>query len=223
MDLSPHALLQLFLSLPDGAIYALLGLSAFIENLFPPIPGDTITAIGAFLVGTGRLDFMGVYIATTSGSLAGFLTLFGIGAALGRRHFFEKDYRFFRAQDILRAEAWLRRYGYLMVALNRFFPGVRSAISVAGGIAGLRPSAVTLLALLSCSVWNGIWIFLGYSLGSKWETVEERLSTLMGRYNLAIVILGSLILLVTLLIRIRRRKRSSASRPADPDEDRHPS
>jgi len=223
MDLSPQALLQLFQSLPDGAIYVLLGLSAFIENLFPPIPGDTITAIGAFLVGIGRLDFMGVYIATTAGSLAGFISLFGIGAALGRRHFFEKDYRFFRARDILRAEEWFRSYGYLIVALNRFFPGVRSAISVASGIAGLRPAVVTLLALLSCSLWNGIWIFLGYSLGSQWDMVEEKFSTLMGRYNLAVAVLGLLVLLAVLLIRIRRRKRSRASRPPNADKRRHPS
>jgi membrane protein DedA with SNARE-associated domain len=35
-------------SLPDLLIYFLLGLSAFVENLVPPIPGDTITAFGAF-------------------------------------------------------------------------------------------------------------------------------------------------------------------------------
>ena len=36
-------------SLPDPLIYLALGVSAFVENVFPPIPGDTITAFGAFL------------------------------------------------------------------------------------------------------------------------------------------------------------------------------
>lgn len=207
MDLSPEALLQLFQSMPNAAIYGFLGLSAFIENVFPPIPGDTITALGAFLVGIGRLDFIGVFVATTIGSLAGFLTLFRIGAALGRRFFFERDYRFFRARDILRAEDWFRSYGYLIVALNRFLPGVRSAVSLASGLAGLRPSLVALLALLSCSVWNGIWIFLGYSVGSQWEDVHEGVSTLMGRYNVTVAVLGGLCLLALLLVRFRRRKR----------------
>ena len=207
MDLSPEALLQSFQALPGWAIYGLLGLSAFVENIVPPIPGDTITALGAFLVGIGRLDFTGVFLATTVGSLAGFLTLFAIGAALGRRFFFEKDYRFFRARDIVRAEEWFRSYGYIIVALNRFFPGVRSAVSVASGISGLRPSAVALLALLSCSVWNGIWIFLGYSLGSRWEEVEAQLSTLMRQYNLAVAVAGGVFILALILIRIRRRRR----------------
>jgi membrane protein DedA with SNARE-associated domain len=62
--------------LPDLLVYFLLALSAYVENLVPPIPGDTITAFGAFLVGTGRLDFFGVFLSTTLGSLLGFLTLF---------------------------------------------------------------------------------------------------------------------------------------------------
>ena len=37
-------------SLPDCLIYLLLGMSAFVENIFPPIPGDTIIAFGAYLL-----------------------------------------------------------------------------------------------------------------------------------------------------------------------------
>jgi len=207
MDLSPDALLQLLQSLPDGAVYLMLGLSAFVENLVPPIPGDTITAMGAFLVGTGRLGFAGVYAATTAGSLAGFLTLFAVGSLLERRFLLERDYRWFRARDILRAEEWFRRYGYLLVLLNRFLPGVRSVVSVAGGISRLRPLPVTLLALASCALWNGIWIFLGYSLGSRWELVESGISTIMHRYNTAMIILGGLFVLVLMLFRLMRKRR----------------
>ena len=42
-------------------LYLILFASAVVENLFPPIPGDTITAFGAFLVGTGRLNYFMVY------------------------------------------------------------------------------------------------------------------------------------------------------------------
>ena len=79
-------------ALPDALVYLLLGLSAYVENIFPPIPGDTITAFGAFLVGLGKLHFMGVYLATTFGSLLGFLTLFWLGRFLGRQFFMEKNY-----------------------------------------------------------------------------------------------------------------------------------
>ena len=107
-------------SLPDYLIYLLLGLSAFVENIFPPIPGDTVTAFGAILVGTQKINFLGVYLSTTIGSLFGFMSLFWIGTLLGRRFFLERDYRFFKARDIKRAEEWFRKFGYLIILLNRF-------------------------------------------------------------------------------------------------------
>ncbi len=194
-------------SLPDALIYLLLGLSAYVENICPPIPGDTITAFGAFLVGIGRLDFFGVYICTTLGSLLGFMTLFWLGLYLGRRFFMEKDYRFFKAKDIIKAEEWYRKHGYLLVAFNRFLPGIRSVISLAGGLSRLKMTGVALLALLSCAVWNLIWIMLGYMLGTKWEVFEARASAILTRYNIIVLVIVALVVLFFVLKRKYRRDR----------------
>ncbi|MFH1934561.1 MAG: DedA family protein [Pseudomonadota bacterium] len=180
-------------SLPDVLIYFFLGLGAFVENVFPPIPGDTITAFGAFLVGTKRLHFFGVYFATTLGSLAGFMSLFWVGSLLGRRFFIERDYWFFKAEDIIRAEKWFRKYGYFLVLLNRFFPGIRSVISITGGISKLKASKVAWLALISSCAWNLIWIAFGYMLGNNWETARDKMSYFLVRYNFAILILLGLV------------------------------
>lgn len=194
-------------SLPDYLIYIFLGLSAFVENVFPPIPGDTITAFGAFLVGIGRLNFFGVYISTTLGSLLGFMSLFWIGGYLGRRFFIEKDYRFFSAKDIVKAEGWFRKYGYFLIALNRFFPGIRSVISIAGGISGLNVTRVIILALLSCGVWNILWIMLGYMLGTNWDTFEAKMSGILVRYNMTILVLFVLFISIIIIRKKYRRKK----------------
>ncbi len=199
--------LNLLNSLPNTLLYFLLGLSAFVENVFPPIPGDTITAFGAFLVATQRLSFFGVYLSTTLGSLFGFMFLFWIGSLLGRRFFIEKDYRFFRARDIIRAEEWFRKYGYFLILLNRFFPGIRSVISIAGGISQLQVLRVTLLALVSSSVWNLIWISLGYSIGTNWDIVKEKIARIMFSYNLTILVLIGLVVLI-LILRMMKKKRN---------------
>ncbi len=194
-------------TLPALLLYAALGVSAFVENVFPPIPGDTITAFGAFLVGTHRLSFVWVYTATTMGSIVGFLVLFRIGTFLGRGFFLERDYRFFKANDILKAEEWFRKYGYLLIALNRFFPGIRSAIAVAGGISRLGIIRVTILAFISCSVWNLIWIWAGYSLGTNWGIVRERMSSILAHYNITVaVLLIAGVLFFFLKRRLRGRK-----------------
>ena len=195
-------------TLPNSLLYILLGLSAFVENIFPPIPGDTITAFGAFLVGTHRLDFMGVYLATTLGSLAGFMSLFWIGNLLGRKFFIDKDYRLFSAQNILQAEHWFRRYGYFLILFNRFFPGIRSIISLAGGISRLGVFKVALLALVSAGAWNLIWIAIGYSLGNNWETVKGKMGHILFQYNIAFLILAVLVVLI-FLFRMLRKKRKT--------------
>jgi len=185
-------------SLPDLLIYLLLGLSAFVENVFPPAPGDTITAFGAFLVGTNRLDFIPVLVATVVGSLGGFMFLFWVGGLLGRRYFIERDFWYFKAEDIRKAEAWFRTYGYILILINRFLPGIRSVISIVSGISRLRVLKVSLLALVSACLWNLIWIGMGYFLGSNWEAARGRLEAVMTTYN--VVILGLLAVIILFFV-----------------------
>jgi len=59
-------------TLPEFLIYLLLGLSSFLENIFPPLPGDTITAFGALLVGIGGLSFFGGLSCDHTGQFDGF-------------------------------------------------------------------------------------------------------------------------------------------------------
>ncbi len=191
--------------LPDFLLYVILGVAAFLENIFPPAPGDMIVAFGAFLVGAERLSLTGVFISTTAGSLLGFMTLYWLGGLLGRKYFIERDFFFFKKEDIIRTGNWFKKYGYFIVAFNRFFPGVRSVISIAGGIYKLERIKVLFLALFSAALWNLIWISIGYTLGSNWEMVEKELKTIFARYNFVIFTL-LLVLFVYVIIRKNRSK-----------------
>ncbi len=189
--------------MPDILVYLVLGFSAFMENIFPPAPGDMVVAFGAFLVGAGRLGFFGVFISTTLGSLLGFMTLFGLGGYLGRRFFIERDFFFFKKEDIIKTGNWFKKYGYFIVSFNRFFPGVRSVISIAGGIYKLNRIKVVFLALLSAALWNLIWMGIGYTLGSNWEKVENELKTIFTRYNIVVL---SLLLVLFVYVIFKRNK-----------------
>jgi membrane protein DedA with SNARE-associated domain len=176
----------------DLFLYLFLFISAIIENLFPPIPGDTITIFGAFLVGTGRLSYMLVYAATTTGSVIGFMLLVMVGRILEREFFMNKNYRFFSAESIVAAERWFERYGYFVVLANRFLPGIRSVISLVSGITRLNLIKVVLLTLVSASVWNLIWIQVGFVLGNNWQMVREKAGIQIERYNIAMGIIIAL-------------------------------
>ncbi|MEJ2053360.1 MAG: hypothetical protein P8X42_05520 [Calditrichaceae bacterium] len=45
---------QILQQIDPGMVYFVLFLSAIIENVFPPIPGDTVTVIGAYLITTSE-------------------------------------------------------------------------------------------------------------------------------------------------------------------------
>ncbi len=191
----------------NSFLYIFLFLSAVVENLFPPIPGDTITAFGAFLVGTGRLDYTLVYIATTTGSVAGFMSLFLLGKLLGKKFFVEKNYKFFSAESIHAAEGWFQKYGYFVVLGNRFLPGIRSVISIVSGISRLGNLKVLIFSTVSAAVWNIIWIHTGYLLGNNWETVKEKMSTILATYNIGVGIVLAVVVGGYVLFRFVKKKR----------------
>jgi membrane protein DedA with SNARE-associated domain len=183
-----NELIKFLLPINDIFLYIFLFLSSVIENLFPPIPGDTITAFGAFLVGINRLNYFLVFLSTTLGSVTGFMLLFQLGKFFGRKFFDEKNYKHFSARKIQSTEIWIQKYGYWIIIANRFFPGIRSVISLVSGISQLKFYPVLLFSFISASIWNLIWIEVGYILGNNWDIVKDKFTKIMRNYNIAAII-----------------------------------
>ena len=156
--------------------YLILGLASYIENIFPPAPGDAITVFGASLVGTGHLSFMGVFISTTFGSVAGFMTYYGIGYFYERQILEKRNLKFLEPKSIQLAENWFAKYGYKVILANRFLSGIRSIISLFCGVSKLDVKRVLIYSTISASVWNILLIIAGIQLGKNWQEIEYYLS-----------------------------------------------
>ncbi len=182
--------------------YVVLFFSAIVENLFPPIPGDTVTVLGAYLITTGFLNFWGVYFSTTLGSVTGFFLMYLFGLRFGRTFIKSKlKQRIFKDEQIEKVESWFGKYGYGIIAANRFLSGTRSVISLFAGLFHLRWWRVLLLATLSALIWNGLLIYAGYQLGVNWESIKGILS----QYNLIVIVL-TLLLIIFFVYRKYRKK-----------------
>jgi len=187
--------------------YLVLFVSAIIENIFPPIPGDTVTVLGAYLITTGFLGFWGVYLSTTLGSVAGFFLMYLVGLRFGKSFLKSKlRRRYFQDARIEKVEGWFGRYGYGIIAANRFLSGTRSVISIFAGIFRLNWLRVVVLATISALIWNGALIYAGYQLGMNWG----KISALLGQYN-KIVLLLTIVFIIFLVIRWRRKKRQMSN------------
>jgi membrane protein DedA with SNARE-associated domain len=180
----------------------LLSLSAFVEYVFPPFPGDTVTLFGAILVGKWGWSFPLVFLAVTMGSAVGIAVDFLVGSKL-------HAWREGKEQKADRAVRWIldgfRRRGIWLIALNRFFPGIRAFFFVAAGMAGFSFWPVVALGALSAVAWNLIIVGVGVAIGGEFDT----LVALVGKYQLVVWILIAVGLSVGLVV-IRRRRRARA-------------
>jgi len=195
--------LQFIKSIDSAYLYPALFVSAVLENLIPPIPGDTVTLFGAYLVGIGQLHFSGVFAATALGNFTGFMLLFFLGRFLEKEFFLNRNFRYFPKEGLLKAEKWFQQFGYMIILFNRFLSGARSVISIFAGISDLKTGRVALYCLISCLVWNGMLVYAGYKAGKNWEAI----TVFLKQYNeivLIILIAGVAIFALKRLIRRRQ-------------------
>ncbi len=189
-------------SLTPFWFYAFLFVSAYVENIFPPVPGDTVTVFAAYLAGRSQGSFAGVFVSTTLGSISGFMTYYVLGRLIPRDYFIRRNFRFLPAASFASASSWFERHGYWVVLFNRFFSGVRSAISIVCGLSRLPWLGVAVLAGIGCGLWNGILIYAGYAAGTNWQLVDKivrEYSTVM------LAVLAAVAALWFILRRYRRR------------------
>ncbi len=193
---------------PQG--YLLLGISAFFENVVPPIPGDTVTVFGGYLVGRGQLSLAGTVLATTIGSFTGFMAMYGAGRFLGHE-LLKHGGKVFAQSTIDKVHGWFERYGIGVVIANRFLSGARSVISICAGIARLNPFTVAVCCLISCLAWNGLLIWAGSMVGENWAVII----TLLKKYNAVMAVVLAVVIAVWLgrslwQRRAAKKQRSSA-------------
>lgn len=195
---------NLFNQISPTMAYLILGVSAYTENVLPPIPGDTVVVLGAYLVSIGQLNFWGVYISTTIGSVAGFVTMYYIGRKFGRSFIYKKSRsKIFKEEDIRKTEIWFGKWGYWVIVANRFLSGTRSVISLFSGLFHLNVLLVLALSIVSAAIWNGLLLLAGMMVGKNWEII----TTIVSQYNK--VLIGITVLIIGYIIYRKYFKKES--------------
>lgn len=187
--------------LPPAGIYAVLLGVAYGENLVPPIWGDTVIVLCGSLVGLGILAFVPTVALAALGGAAGFMTVFAIGRRLGDAIHDPTRWRWIPRAPIASADRWLGRWGYSVVAANRFLAGGRAVIGLLSGASGLRWGPTASWATVSAVAWSLLLVWGGSVLGSEWERVLVWLRAYGRLVTGALVLLG-----VAVLVRRWRRR-----------------
>lgn len=168
--------LEQIATISPALLYPALAISAFAENLFPPLPGDLVVVFGGYLAQNGRISTFLVWGVVTAGSWGGFMTVYAFG------HWMTGENRgtFLRTllsqKPFQKAQVWLSHWGMWLVLCNRFLVGVRAFVSLAAALGGLSPLKVGFLALCSAALWNGLLLGTGFVIGVEWQKITGVLS-----------------------------------------------
>lgn len=194
--------------MPVPALYAALAVVAALENIFPPVPADTVVAFGSFLAARGQGTALGVFVATWAGNLAGAMLIY----AVGRRYGAERLERRMLGDRAAEAESRLRtlygKYGLTALFLSRFLPGVRAIVPPLAG--ALRVPAVRAAVAMGAAsaVWYGAISYLAFRIGADWDQLAGTVS----RYGRVAAIMGSVLAVIAVATWFLLRRRTEARR-----------
>ena len=203
-----QGILDWLTSLPPILLYLVLTVSAALENVFPPLPADTIVAFGAFLAAHGAASLAGAFVATWSGNVAGALFMLWVGRRFGTDRL-NRRFPALGAGDSAaeaRLEGWYARYGVPALFVSRFIPGVRALVPPLAGAMHIAVLPVVLAIALASGLWYGAIAWLAYHVGARWDDLAAYIGSL-GRWSSVIAVAVVVVAIAIIYARRRRSRR----------------
>jgi membrane protein DedA with SNARE-associated domain len=174
------SIIDWIVNMPILLLYAFFLAVAYLENVFPPIPGDILVVFGGYLALEQIVDFTLIVVLTTFGSVLGFMTLYYVGYKLGDEIRAKPiRYRFLKYLDgkyMNKVELWMYRWGQGVILANRFLAGTRSIISLVAGVSKTKILSTVIFASLSALLWNILLITIGWFIGENWPIIQNYLN-----------------------------------------------
>jgi membrane protein DedA with SNARE-associated domain len=200
------ALLAWLTSLPTAALYLALAVTAAAENIFPPLPADTVVAFGAFLAARGNGTALGSFLATWLGNLVGAAVMYGVGHRFGASWIKRVFARYGTAGSEARLESLYARRGIWAIFLSRFLPGARAIVPPFAGALRI-PFWGALAAMgVASGIWYGAITYLAFTAGASFDELRARIAA---SQRIVGVVAALLAIAIALIWWIRRSRRST--------------
>jgi membrane protein DedA with SNARE-associated domain len=200
----PAGFVEWLMSIPLAALYLLMAAFAAIENVFPPVPADTVVALGSWLAARGEGSAFWAFLATWIGNVAGAGAMYFVGRRHGAGWIRKKFPKLADEKSEQRLRDLHGRYGAAALVLSRFIPGVRAIVPPFAGALRLSPVPTMLAIAVASGVWYGLVSYLAFKAGADWGSLMQAV-TRYGRMT-AIVAAG-VVALVALVWWLRGRSR----------------
>jgi membrane protein DedA with SNARE-associated domain len=192
--------------LPPMALFIALAVTAAAENIFPPLPADTVVAFGSFLAARGEAPVLGAFLATWLGNVAGAMAVYAVGRRYGTTWLQAHLRRFGGPERERTLEQLYARWGVSAIFLSRFLPGVRAVVPPFAGAFRVPPIPVALAIASASALWYGLITYVAFRVGADWESLTRRVGSLA---TYAAVAAGVAVLVGAIIWLIARRRRAN--------------
>ena len=163
-------------TLPGPLLYGAILLAAFAENVFPPLPADTVIALGAFVAARGNGSATGVWAATMIGNVGGAMLMYALGHRFGLPWLQRRFPRVMTPAATARFRTRFAAQGLTAVAISRFLPGVRAVVPPMAGALGIGALRAAFAMTAASSVWYGIVCAVAFRAGANAEVVLAQIA-----------------------------------------------
>ena len=228
--LDPERLIEAFGLL--GIFLIVFAESGLLVGFF--LPGDSLLFTAGFLASSPSSVadelhlplvplLLGIWIAAVAGDQVGYVFGQRVGPALFRR----PDSRFFKQENVDKAQAFFDKHGPKAIVLARFVPIVRTFTPITAGVSRMDYGTFVRFNVIGGTIWAFGVTLLGYFLGQV-DVIEQNLEI-----AILLVVAISCAPIAVELLRARSRKRATEAMDVahdllDPDLDdmveeaRHP-
>jgi membrane protein DedA with SNARE-associated domain len=199
-----QGILDWLAALPPVALYLTMFVFAAIENVFPPLPADTVVAFGSFLAARGQGTIAGAFLATWAGNLSGAALMYGAGRKYGSERIQRRLLKDESASAGSRLHALHSQYGMLALFVSRFIPGVRALVPPFAGALHL-PFIPSLIVMgVASGIWYGLISYLAFRVGANWNMLQRTIV----EYGRVATIIALAIVIAGVVVWVVRRRRT---------------
>ena len=191
----------------DAGGYWSAALLMMLESMVAPVPSEAVMPFVGFLVADGKWNLYVSILATSAGSMAGFIISYYMGFYGGKPLVLKVGkYLLLDRHDLeLTEKFFARRSGTLTLFVSRFIPVIRHLISIPAGMGKMRLFPFLAATLVGATIWNTFLLYLGLKLRENWGLVQKY------SHQVDIVVLVFLLALVGWFVYTRLQRRSHSA------------
>jgi len=165
------------------------------------LPGDSLLFTAGFLASQDVFNLPLLLLILFLGAVLGDNVGYSFGKKIGPKIFNKEDSRFFKKENLLKAQAFYEKHGPKTIVLARYTPIIRTFAPIIAGVSSMKYSTFLTYNIIGGGLWTLSMTLAGYFLGSVIPDVDKYMLPII-----AIIIIVSLIPAASEYLRSKAKK-----------------